>query len=538
MADLPLKTVLDNLKSIAKIVRTDHQAVERQLKECGYVVPKNDCHPYGVMNFLAVAVNEATRLQVDLKEVNPDTENYDTKLLEKLLGVESLYDCFLVRVKQEQLFQKAKSPRDMAKYLKKNEKGQKAAKKIIENQFQIEWNTPTGKPTDHTFYQFCDIERPEWLFKYRPRQAHAKVTLFKECRTKSKSNLQSISERKENLCPKVYIKTANGWKTWEANNDSDLQDNNLDQLEWIHPSIKSFIVENADEQGDDSESLQQSLDKTTLYWAVLDDRDFITDEKLKLDEIRQTQVYVGKAKNGIRGRWTTDGNNHCEMMKKCLDNVCAMTTTYDPLRLEGISLVDARLALAKVRGEHTALFVMKTFTYDAEKAKLHFQASLAKARKYLNSDLLGKQLTYETSSAEFQEYLDVVSNLTKADMALRKSEPCLNEHEAEAHLVEAEANLKKGQEYFDAARKYLKDLQAPKAGELEKMVEKLQKELDDDTDDFCKALKEIQNQLEIAEEKHKEGYRYPQSDLDIIPRGPSERRWQPKDSRYGMNSGK
>lgn len=64
-----------------------------------------------------------------------------------------------------------------------------------------------------------------------------------------------------------------------------------------------------------------------------------------------------------------DKDNHCAMMKKCLDNVCNMTT-YDPSALEGAQLVYVRLALAKIRSSmkkpiKTALFVIKTFGDEA-----------------------------------------------------------------------------------------------------------------------------------------------------------------------------
>ncbi len=189
---------------------------------------------------------------------------------------------------------------------------------------------------------------------------------------------------KENLCPTVYIKIARGWKSWRADKDEfcNVRKNNK-TLSLIDPSILKFITENADEQSRKDESLKNSLKNPTLYWAVLDDKDFIP-ETLKLKKIGRTQVYVGRAINGIQGRWTKDGKNHCEMMKKCLDNVCAMTT-YDPSRLEGISLVDARLALAKVRREHTALFVIKTFGKVAEKAEIAQEKAnlLREAKEFL-----------------------------------------------------------------------------------------------------------------------------------------------------------
>ena len=357
------------------------------------------------MKVFTVAVVEAIQQKVDLKKVDPeDMKNDDSKKLAKLLGVKSLYNRhgFLKnKVKKNQLLQKAKSPRDMAKYLKTRVK-HSVVENIIHYQFQIIWNTRTGEPaTNHTFYQFCDTERTKEHFTYGPRLAHVQATLYKVRKKKGTSYLKSISKKKEKLCPKVYIRTAKGWKTWDANT-KEFDNSEHDQLSWINESIKTFIDENADEQAVDEQQdyLEQCLSKPTLYWAVLDDTDFIPGEKLKLEEIGKTQVYVGKANNGIRGRWTKDKSNHCDMMKKCLDNVNDMET-YDPSRLKGIQLVDARLALAKVRREKTALFVMKTFGDEVEKARRQLRASLDKARTYLrqlseaNSSNVNETYSYE-----------------------------------------------------------------------------------------------------------------------------------------------
>jgi hypothetical protein len=314
------------------------------------------------MKVLAVAVNEAIQKKVDLgygkKVVKPE--------LHQLLnnGKHKSRDHHFIPVDDPSEFELLRSPLDLAKYLKKTTTESAPhwlVKNIIQHQFDIRWKTPNGHPNDYTFYEFCDNENTTDLLKYIPRQAHVKATLYKECRQRDVNDLRGITEKKENLCPTVYIRTAGRWKSWRADEDefNDVEDINT-HLSWIDSSILTFITENADEQNNDDESVKKSLQKPTLYWAVLDDSDFKPGEKLKLKEIGRTQVYVGRATYGIQGRWTKDSKSHCKMMKKCLDNVCAMTR-YDPLKLEGISLVDARLTLAKVRGEKTALFVIKTF---------------------------------------------------------------------------------------------------------------------------------------------------------------------------------
>ncbi len=371
---LPLKTILVNLKVIASKVRTNpsfRQKMEKQLEYCGYDwfggISNSDEEQLKeqVMKALAVAVNVALQKKVDLgygkKVVNPKLH----QLLDN--GKHESLDDYFIPVEDPSEFELLRSPLDLAKYLKKPETEigrQWLVRNIIQHQFDIRWKTPNGDPKDYTFYQFCDNENTTDLLKYIPRQAHVKATLYKECRQRDVNDLRGITEKKENLCPTVYIRTAGRWKPSRADEDefNDAEDSNT-HLSWIDSSILTFITENADEQNNDDESVQDSLEKPTLYWAVLDDSDFKPGEKLKLKEIGRTQVYVGRTNKGIKGRWTGGGNNHCDKMKKCLDNVCDMMTimTYDPSRLEGISLVDARLVLAKVRGEKTALFVIKTF---------------------------------------------------------------------------------------------------------------------------------------------------------------------------------
>ena len=366
--------------------------------------------------------------------------------------------------------------------------------------------TDTGPPTNYTFYQFCDTERTMRLFKYMPRLAHVKTTLYKKSRKEGISNLQRIAENKKKLCPKVYIKTAQGWKTWDANNDSDLQDSNLDQLEWIQTSMKSLINENSDELGDDSGSLQKYLERPTLYWAVLEDRDFITGEKLKLKDIGKTQGYIGKANNGIRGRWIAEINSHCSMMKECLDNVCAMTT-YDPSRLKRIHLADARLALAKVRGEGTALFVMKTFSDEVEKAEPGLRASLFEALDLLKS----------LPSNEDQPDL---APLNEAHKVLKKAESIFK------RVVVSKARVTDVQKDFKKVEPGLKRLKEECLDCIAPSVLKFQQDLNE----WQKALEKDKKQLEQAEKKHLEGLSYASQTFH------GKKKWVAKDPRYGMNN--
>ena len=558
MAQRPLDTpALEKILSDLKVVsearsQTDHQTVvkkyEKELKKFDsiYVVPENDHHLDGVMKVLAVAVHETIQQKVDLKKVDPkDMKNYDTKRLATLLEVDSLDECFLKEVNDKKMFKNAKSPLDMANYLRSNVT-QTVVKNIIENQFQIKWNTKavpdespdtsdeersanttdTGPPANYTFYQFCDSfcdrKRKMKIFKYIPRLAHVKTTLYKKYRKEGISNLQRIAENEKKLCPKVYIKIANGWKVWDAGTEK-FEDNEHHQLSWINKSIKTFIDENADEQAE--ENLEQCLSKPTLYWAVLKDGEFISGENLKLETISQTQVYVGKANNGIRGRWTKDSDNHCKMMKKCLDNVCAMTT-YDPLRLEGTQLVDVRLALAKVRGEETALFVIKTFGDEVEKAKLKLRASLNCIREFLKK-IRSQRLKTQYSNKNLKNIRHYEFNVL-SDKVHTSSD-------------KAEEDLDSVENYLDKAKEYLDQVLLPRfpdqttIKELPKELAEAKTRVDDLRSASNTSKPKAVKLLEKVEGRHRIGKKDIGTDHNIIPYHELESTWSPKDMRYGMN---
>ena len=275
--------------------------MKQQLKECGYARfgdisnERERKESLQVMEVLAVAVNEAISqknvdFQVDL--VNRRDIGVVNQELHQLLEIDkdkSLEKYFDLKPLMERLA-KARSPVDVAENLKRNAP-QWLVKNIIQYQFHIKWNTDTGEPVDYTFYRFCvkvDITK---FFKYKPRQAHVKAMLYKECRRRKAEPLT-----KKKLCPKVYIKTTQGWISWQADKKDEFNDVDIkNYLSWIDSSIREFITENADEQKvENLQSLAVSLAKPTLYWAVLNDEEFYRDDGLRLP-ICRTQVYVGKA---------------------------------------------------------------------------------------------------------------------------------------------------------------------------------------------------------------------------------------------------
>ena len=501
---LPLPTILLNLEIIAYKVRTDEffsHEIGEQLKNypnewfCSLTTPKE------VMHALAIAVNEAIDEKVDLRrdDIGVLYEQFPELLIKNS------------RNKQKPLststrFQ-MKSPLDLAHFVNRGAP-QWSLKNLFDHQFDIKWMTPTGEPDDYTFYEFCDTENTSKLFKYKPRQAHVKATLFKECRRK-----RALEMMKTHLCPTVFIRTVDGWMSWHPASEFDFLPNDLPD-EIIDPLISRFIAENADEQKSDPESLQRSLTKPTLYWAVLKDSDFKPGEVLRLKKIGETQVYVGKANNGIKGRWWTDKDNHCEMMLKCLSNVCAMTT-YDAMRLDGIQLIDARLALAAVRGELRALFVMKTFDDDLEKAEIRqrkAEMNLDKAKASLNYTLLTTMPHHgQPTGASFD-----MQGLVQALPFVRTSAPSLEYLKAEEEVAKAEKEL----EEINSLIVELKD---------ERIIESKDERIIESKADKFEVL------LKNAERLHRIGKRDDQPRLNIIPYWMYNMTWRPKDMGYGMN---
>ena len=530
-----LNDVLQILKNVVNEIETNQdyrRDMATQLKEThGYSLEPNSS-PENVIKEIAIEINYIFQKRVDFSDIRKkrvdlsDTRNKETETsLHQLLTRDKPKPNCPPKPLREYLdwnqydgVLEAKSPLDLARKLKKDVP-QWFVSNIIQHQFDIKWSTDTGEPEDYTFYQFYEMQNTSSLLKYAPRRAHVEATLYKKCRSIS-HDVQGKS--KEELCPMVYIRTVAGWKSWKAGEPDDfnaVEDIDTD-LNWIHRDILKFIKENADQQKDDRKSLKKSLKKPTLYWAVLDDKDL---RPPTLNEFSKTQVYVGRAKYGIHGRWTVDSKNHCSMMKKCLDDVCAMTP-YNALKLKGIQLVDARLALAKVREEErTALFVVKTFGDEFEKAKMSLQACLEVIPKTLS------KLLPEPNS-ELLKYKDEIF----PDVVTMFSD------DAETLSNEAEEMLNTIEKYLNTAYKCLHKI--PKTPTRETLRQKLNeaaacvKDLRNDSKKkLADRLKKAEASLIEAEKQHQNGERILNENLDIIPLSDPNERWQPKDMRYGMN---
>ena len=184
----------------------------------------------------------------------------------------------------------------LAKHLKKSAPLW-LVKNLIKNQFGFRWATETGFPRNFNYYEFCEAQGSLKQLKYKPKKAQVKVELYHESLKRSPSELQ-VSE--EQLCPLVYMKTTDGWKTWQAEGGKVETVRSNEDFKWIHESIRNYILENADEMRGDNvgdqnrnekTNLDKALDKPALYWVVVND-DFQAGPNSQLKEIGHTQVCI------------------------------------------------------------------------------------------------------------------------------------------------------------------------------------------------------------------------------------------------------
>ena len=266
---------------------------------------------------------------------------------------------------------RCRSPLKLADTLAANGDATEAAViKLFEKQYEIKWQTETGDPDQFSFYKFCkNVVKARGnpggqnVMTYDTRRAHVISKLYH-----AQEKLRNIcNQTHRQLCPPVYVRTLpnNSWTKWICNPAQSVfeaTDEETDIDSWItNVPLRNYIT---------AHSVENSADRNLpnevghLYWAVLEEDDYDNDRKPLETLPFRTQVYVGRAKNGITERWTGGGTSHCKRMEFARDVMCDMLS-YNPTALRSEQLVDLRLLLHKAcnqEGENSGLFIMEQFT--------------------------------------------------------------------------------------------------------------------------------------------------------------------------------
>jgi hypothetical protein len=140
-------------------------------------------------------------------------------------------------------------------------------------------------------------------------------------------------------------------------------------LKWMtNQKLQDYITKNSQEKSEVKKKEGFKMDQSQVYWAVFEEDDF-EDADPHVTTFGRTQVYVGKAKEGIKQRWTgSQTTSHCKKMEFARNVMCEMTS-YDPTALKSLQLVDLRLLLhrASRQSKEWGLFIMKEFAKNSTK---------------------------------------------------------------------------------------------------------------------------------------------------------------------------
>ena len=310
----------------------------------------------------------------------PSEHNADTfqQNLKKTLGIEQ-NEPFL---EENPLYT---SPGDFVKIFDRNVTPD-TVQKLFENQYKIKWQTVTGYPDQFSFYKFCkDVADREGkhVMVYDTRRTHVISRLYNEQEKLHENEFQNLTFRQ--LCPPVYVHTkVKGnwkWRKWICNSQSSDFEMTKEKtnIEWItYKPLKQYIETHSMKDSTDKEDLPNRT--FHLYWAVLEEDDLGEGR----GDTGKTQIYVGKAKNGIKERWVGSlTSSHCKNMEESR-NIVRNMVTFVPDVLKDKQLVDLRFLLhlaCNQKGKNSGLFIMKGFE-DEEELK-------NKETEHINGDLEG-----------------------------------------------------------------------------------------------------------------------------------------------------
>jgi hypothetical protein len=234
-------------------------------------------------------------------------------------------------------------------------------------------------PDEFSFYRFCEV-RGNMYRTYKIRKAHVITRLWR-----AQKELQKIRNLPyQELCPPIYARSlrGNSWAQWTFDNGHNRwrrRNGRNININWItNEVLREYIHDNSKKKN----FKKIPFGDKQLYWAVVEEDEHGEDNNLPF----RTQVYVGRAANGIQERWTgSQESSHCMKMKFASDVMCPMVN-YNPTALRRLQLVDLRLLLHKAchqNGENTSgLFIMGEYCNcedmtDAE--KLHIKGKIPNA---------------------------------------------------------------------------------------------------------------------------------------------------------------
>ena len=261
--------------------------------------------------------------------------------------------------------QEYKSLLDLVKILNWKEVTAAAVQELFVNQYEIKWHTPTKTPDPFSFYAFCKSVEDAGgkdVMTYDTRRAHVISRLYQ----KRAELLQIQNLTHKELCPPIYVRhTADeGWTKFTYTSGkwatAKLNENGIN---WItKEGLREYIARSSkayNQHAIDNKEFLHGDTRGQLHWAVFEEDDY---DDQGDDTPFKTQVYVGRAKNGIQERWLGGGKSHCKRMEFSRDVMCNMSS-YDPTALLREQLVQLRFLLHKAcnrDGSNSGLFIMET----------------------------------------------------------------------------------------------------------------------------------------------------------------------------------
>ena len=347
---------------MAQNQETNQETLDRIAEELKDLEPQDNLQRFGVKRSVVRVIDLPHLLSIPQLIL---TGQFYNRLREKL-EISGQVDCFVTRAGDY------RSPRDLARVLVENGDATTAAvEKLFEKQYELRWHTTTGDPDQFSFYGFCqDVDQAggENVMMYSTRRAHVISRLYHAQEELLK--IRGLTYREH--CPPVYVCTKIDerwtWKKWICHphrREFEVCAGETD-IDWISSEpLRNYITVNS-VQDYHNETLPNG-NKHLVYWAVIEEDDFEEPHVAHGNNLGKTQVYVGRARHGIKERWAGSlDSSHCRNME-LTRNVMYNMMNYDPDTLSRKQLVDLRFLLHKAHhpdGSNSGLFIMGLQGYD------------------------------------------------------------------------------------------------------------------------------------------------------------------------------